>query len=81
MNAVRKLLTGPLTNWALRTLLLLCLVLRLVVSPCSVAGLSFHMFSGFAFGRLISPSLSWLLHLGSLVLSLLRVVGAYFILT
>jgi hypothetical protein len=74
MKAVRKLITGPLTSWALRALLLLCLVLRLVVSPGSVLGLSFHIFSGLAFGRLISPSLSWLLNLGSLVLSLLHLV-------
>jgi hypothetical protein len=81
MNAVRKLVNGPLMSWALRALLLLCLVLRLAVSPCSMAGLSFHMFSGLAFGRLISPSLSLIFHMGSLVLSLLRVIGAYFLLS
>lgn len=75
MDALRKLITGPVMSWALRALLLLCLVLRMVVSPCSLAGLSFHMLSGFAFGRFISPSLSWLLQLGSLALSLLRLVG------
>jgi hypothetical protein len=52
-----------------------------IVSPWSAGGLTFHLLSGLAFGRVISPSISWLLNLGSLGLNLLRAIVAYFLLT